>query len=212
MEKAVFEKAFIDSLNKNFEQHAKYFDYAFYTYPELGTTIFEINKCLILEFYRASITLTNNLLERVLKLGLIYNEAGLGPKPVEKWAQIFSGPNEKYGSISLANSIEKCKKELLITDKEKAVLFDTIRELMRNGFSHADASKIMKGLPDEMTLYQASLDNPTDVQPVAVNQKVIPIFQNLQMDGFAKANAFNYFKYVFHLMKNIDEKLKTKFL
>lgn len=211
MNKEIFEKAFLESLNKNFEKHSKYFDFEFYTYPELGQTIFEINKCLILEFYRASITLTNNLLERVLKLALIYNEAGLGPKPFEDWPKLFSGPNTKYGSLPLGNSIECCKKENLITEKENIILFDKIRELMRNGFSHADSSKVLKHLPDEATFYEAKLSGPSDLKRVTINQKVVPIFQSIQMDNFAKTNAFNYFVFVFTLMKNIDERLKKKY-
>ncbi len=211
MEKEIFEKAFIENLNKNFEVHAKYFEFRFYTYPELGTSVFEINKCLILGFYRASITLTNNVLERVLKLALIYNEVGIGPKPVENWSDIFSVPNEKYGSKQLGNTIELCKKEKLITEAEKKVLFETIRELMRNGFSHSDPSKILKDLPDETPVYQANLLNPTAFKEIQVNYKTIPVFQAMQMDEFAKQNAFEYFKFVFELMKRIDNKLKLKY-
>lgn len=211
MEKKIFEKTFIEDLNRNFEAHVKYFEFKFYTYPELGSSIFEINKCLILQFYRASITLTNNVLERVLKLALIYNEVGIGPKPVENWSDIFFKPNQKYGSKQLGNTIELCKKENLITEVEKKILFDTIRELMRNGFSHSDPSKILKDLPDETPIYHANLLNPKEVKEVQVNYKTIPIFQSMQMDEFAKQNAFEYFKFVFELMKKIDERLKLKY-
>ena len=211
MEKQIFEKAFIESLEKNFEAHSRFFDFKFYTYPELGSTVFEINKCLMLEFYRASITLTNNLLERVLKLGLIYNEVGLGPKPLENWDEIFSKPNEKYTSIPLGNSIEMCKKEKLINEKENEILFNTIRNLMRNGFSHSDPSKILKDVPDESPGFMASLSNPKDIQKINLNHKVIPVFQSIRIDNFAKENAFSYFKFVFELMINIDNRLKLKF-
>lgn len=212
MEKEIFEKAFITELDKNFEKYAKYFEFEFHTYPELGTTIFEINKCLILEFYKASITLTNNLLERVLKLALIYNDTGLGPEPVEKWYELFSGPHQKFGSISLGSSIDQCKKVNLITDDEKNILYDTIRESIRNGFSHADSSKVLKDLPDEATFYQADLNNLTELKPITLNQKVVPVFQSINIDNFAKANAHIYFDFVFRLMKSVDEKLKAKFL
>ncbi len=210
MKKELFEKAFIDSLNKNFQSFSKYFDFEFYVFNELGGSIFEINKCLILEFYRASITLTNNLLERLLKLALIYNEAGIGPKPVETWGAIFEEPNKKYSSIALGNSIEKCRKLNLITDDEKTFLFDTIREFMRNGFSHADSTKILDGIPDETTMFQGSFSNPKEIKPVTVNQKVIPFIQAIHIENFAKGNAVNYFDYVFELTKNIDKRLKDK--
>ena len=210
MEKEIFEKAFIDRLNKNFETHSEFFEFKFYTFPELGSSIFEINKCLILEFYRASITLTNNVLERVLKLALIYNEVGIGPKPIENWNSIFS-ETDKYNSYVLATTIEKCKKENLITIEEKNILYDTIRELMRNGFSHSDPSKVLKDLPDELPIFQSSFSNPTGIKKVNINQKIIPVFQSIQMDEFARENAFTYFKFVFNLMKSIDDRLKLKF-
>lgn len=207
MEKELFEKAFIDSLNKNFQSLSKYFDFEFYVFSELGGTVFEVNKCLILEFYRSSITLTNNLLERLLKLSLIYQEAGIGPKPVEDLASTFEESNRKYSLISLGNSIEKCKKFELITENEKVFLFDTIRELMRNGFSHADSTKILNGLPDETIMFQSSFLNPTEIRPVTLNQKIIPFMQAIHIENFAKENAVIYFDYVYELIKKIDQRL-----
>jgi hypothetical protein len=207
MEKELFEKVFIDNLNKNFQRHSKYFEFEFYVFSELGGAVFEINKCLILEFHRASITLTNNLLERLLKLSLIYNEAGIEPKPVENWDIAFEEPNKKYSSISLGNSIEKCKKLNLITENEKVFLFDTIRELMRNGFSHADSTKILNGISDETTMFQGSFLNPLEIKPVTVNQKIIPFMQAIHIENFAKENAANYFDYIFELIKKIDQRL-----
>ena len=210
MEKELFEKAFIDNLNKNFQSRSKYFDFEFYVFSELGGTVFEINKCLILEFYRASITLTNNLLERLLKLSLIYEEAGIGPKPVEEWSSIFEEPNKKYSSKPLGNSIEKCRKLYLLTENEKVFLFDTIRELMRNGFSHADSTKILNGIPEETTMFQGSFSNPTKIKPVTLNQKTIPFIQAIHIENFAKENAANYFDYVYELIKKIDQRLIDK--
>ncbi|MBA4240613.1 MAG: hypothetical protein C0448_07800 [Sphingobacteriaceae bacterium] len=210
MEKELFEKAFIENLDKNFQNRSKYFDFDFYVFGELGGSVFEINKCLILEFYRASITLTNNLLERLLKLALIYDEAGIGPKPVEDWGTIFEEPNKKYSSIPLGNSIEKCMKLDLITENEKIFLFDTIRELMRNGFSHADSTKILNGIPDETAMFQGSFSNPTEVKQITVNQKVVPFIQAIHIENFAKENAANYFDYVFELIKKIDKRLIDK--
>jgi len=210
MEKGLFEKAFINNLNKNFQNRSKYFNIEFYVFSELGGTVFEINKCLILEFYRASITLTNNLLERLLKLSLIYNEAGIGPKPVEDWSSIFEESNKKFTSISLGNSVEKCRKLDLITENEKVFLFDTIRDLMRNGFSHADSSKILNGIPEETTMFQSSFSNPTEIKPVTLNQKTIPFIQAIHIENFAKENASNYFDYVYKLIKKMDQRLIDK--
>lgn len=211
MEKEIFNNAFKTSLNKNFDKFSKYFEFEFYVYPELGTLIFEINKCLILEFNNAAITLTNHILERVLKLALIHNETGIGPIPTELWDSIYSEPNRKYSSINLGNSIEKCKKVGLITDTEKDILFNTIRNIMRNGFSHSDPTLILDSLPDESTFYQGSFSNPTELKKINLNQKTIPIFQSIQMESFAKENSLQYFDFVFTLMKKIDLRLIEKF-
>jgi hypothetical protein len=204
------EKAFIEKLNTNFQQRSKYFDFDFYVLHELGGTIFEINKCLILEFHRASITLTNNLLERLLKLTLIYNEVGKGPIPIEDWSSAFEVSNTKYSSISLGNSIEKCRKLDLITENEKVFLFDIIRDLMRNGFSHADSTKILNGIPDEMTIFHGAFSKPTDIKSVKVKHKLIPFIQAMLVENFATENAANYFDYVYELAKKIDQRLADK--
>lgn len=210
MEKELFEKAFNDNLNKNFEKHSKYFDFKLFVLTDLGTVIFEINKCLILELNRAAITLTNFLLERGLKLALIYNEAGVGPKPVENWTEIFSGPSKKYNTINLSTSIDQCKKVGLLTQVEKDYLYDTIRVLMRNGFAHADPSEIIKNIPDKTPVFVGRLDNPGEIQKINLDQKVIPTFQSLQMDNFAKEISPKYFDSIYNLMINIDGRLKSQ--
>ena len=209
MDKIIFEKSFSDNLNKNFPSQSKYFDFQFNVFQELGPPIFEINKCLILEFYRASITLKNNVLERLLKLALIYHDAGIGPQPTENWNSIFEGPNKKYGSIVLNTSIDYCKKLGLISTEEKDVLDNIIRELFRNGFSHADSSKILADIPESI-MFEASISNPTEIRPVKVDFKKIPFLQAVQMDEFAKYNALKYFVFVFELIHKIENRLIEK--
>jgi len=210
MEKRLFEEAFNDCLNRNFSKFSKYFDFQMHVFSELGTTIFEINKCQILEFHKASITLTNNVLERLLKLALIYNETGIGGKPIGQWNKIFEGPNKKYGSLSLYNSIESCFNQNLINDKEKVFLNNIIRELMRNGFSHADSSKILSNLPDKTIMFQGSFNKPSELKEVEVNQKIIPPLQAIQIENFAKETSTPYFNYVFDLIFRIESRLIEK--
>ncbi len=211
MEKELFEKDFIGNLNKNFSELSMYFDFQPKVFFEFNTLIYEINKCLILELDRAAITLTNHLLERLMKLALIYNETGIGPKPVEQWNEIFDEPNQKYSSIPLGNSIEKCKKLKLISENEKVYLFDTIRELMRNGFSHADSSKILVNIPDDSKMFHGSFKNPTDLKEVSLNQKVIPFMQAVHLENFAKENGKKYFDFVYNLISRIETRLLEKF-
>lgn len=210
MEKIHFEKAFIDKLSTNYQSRAKYFERRFIVFCELYVTVFEINECLTLEFYMASITLTNNLLERLLKLSLIYNEVGIGSLPPEDWNSSFEGPNKTYSSFILGNSIEKCRKFDLITEDEKEFLFNTIRNLMRNGFSHGDSKIFEDYIPGETPMFKVNFSNPTELIPVTVNQKLIPFMQDLHIYNFAKNNATLYFEYVYELILNIEQRLKDR--
>lgn len=211
MDKQIFADSFIEKLDKNYSKYSKYFDFDLEVFCEFNTLLFEINKCLILEFERATITLTNNLLERLLKLALINNEVGIDSIPIENWNKVFAEPIRKYSSISLGNSIELCKKHDLITQKEKDFMFDFIRELMRNGFSHADSTKILEDFPDKLKMFQGSLTNPNEIKEVMINQKLIPCMQALQMENFAKASANLYFDFVFKLIFKMENRLKEKF-
>ena len=211
MNKEIFEKGFKEKIDKNFLELSKYYDFNLEIFCEFSTLIFEINNCLLLELNRAAITLTNHLLERLLKLALINNETGIGSIELEKWNDAFQEPNEKHGKSDLANSIEKCRKIKLVSQKEKIFLFDTIRVLMRNGFSHADSSKILADLPDDSKMFQGNFSNPNEsLKEINVNQKIIPTFQAIQMENFAKNNAKTYFDFVFYLVFRIEKRLIGK--
>lgn len=90
-------------------------------------------------------------------------------------------------------------------------MFDTIRVLMRNGFSHSDSSKILSDLPDDSKMFQGDFSNPNgELKEVSVNQKIIPTFQAIQMENFAKDNAKVYFDFVFNLIFRIEKRLIKK--
>jgi len=207
MEKAIFENIFKDCLDKNFEKYSRFFEYKFKIFFELQNSIFEVAKCLILELDKATITLTNYILERLLKLALVHKEVGIGPIPVEQWNIVFEGPSLKYGSLNLGNSIEHCLKLNLISQTERDFLFNTVRELMRNGFSHADSEKILKDIPEIAVGFYANFNNPTEIKKVDLNQKTISPLQAVQIDNFAKENSFYYFEYVFGLIEKLENRL-----
>ncbi len=209
MEKSVFEKAFQEKLDKNFEKFNPYFDYKYKVFFELTTTVFQAVKCLILELPIASITITNHILERLLKLALIYKMAGVGPIPSEKVTEVFSVAHDKYNHHSLGSTIELCKKEGLITEEEKDILFNLVRDQIRNGFSHADMGKLLAAIPDTVHATQFSFSDPNVKKPVSFNPKVVPTFQAIALDQFAAANAENYFVAVFNLLRNIETRLTT---
>ncbi len=209
MKKKDFENFLCRSINQNFDRFKYYFDYKFQFFHELESTVYQIVNCLILEYHLAAVTLTNNFLERLLKLSLIYKVVGTDPIPIENWNSVFEGPNNNYGSLMLANSIIECRNEGLITESEKEFLFNKIREMMRNGFSHADASKILRDSPDVAVGFMGTLDGKSEMVKVELNQKVIPPLQSAQIESFVGENSSNYFYYVFKLLQNITMRLKN---
>ncbi len=209
MEKNIFEKDFIDKLSKNFDKHSQYFKLDSTIFSDLTQQIFEINKCLILELYHTSITSINNLLERLLKLALIYKETGTGPIDPEFLGDKFSSANKKYSSINFNQSLKYCLEFNLITDKEFEFLNNTIRECIRNGFSHADTNKILKNVPEKTPMFVGNFSNPGVMKPIELNTKDIPTFQTIIMNEFSKRNALLYFHQVFSLIGRIEKRLST---
>lgn len=210
-----FKKNFSGAFNKYFDSNynkiEKYIDYDIKLFKELETTFVQQYKCLITESYIASITLTNHILERLLKLALIKNHVGLKPsKDMQTFATIYDEPHRLYSDKPLAQSIDHCKKESLITKTQRDFLYDYIKDTIRNGFSHSDTDKIFKGTPDESIIYHQNLTKPIDPKPMSLNMKLIPEIQSLNLFDFAKDSAHTYFAYVFELMKHIEDVLIKK--
>jgi hypothetical protein len=195
-----------DSLQGNFDSNTRYFEYEFKIFFELEPSIFEIGKCAIMRLNYATITLTNHLLERLLKLALIHKTVGINRKFINQWNINFTEPMQKYGSLTLGKSIDQCKKENLIDDDEKDFLFNIARETFRNGFSHGDAAKILSEMPDEAKYYHTEPDD-TAWSEMNFNPKAIPQLQTVHMEAFANENAKFYFDYVFQLMISIEYRI-----
>lgn len=208
MEKTYYLQSISEKIDKNFDEFSQFFEYKCEIFYELRSLIFEINTSLILGNHRSAITLTNHLLERLLKITLIQNEVGLGPIPVEDWNRIFKVPHIKYTTVKLGNSIEKCRKLGLLTEAEKTFLFGIVREMMRNGFSHADSTKITDKLPEQITVFTGKLNQPHDLAEIKLDRASLPIIQSQTMESFAKNNAKDYFEFIFNLIGNIETRLK----
>jgi len=207
MEKELFAKAFSEQLDKNFEKYKHHLDFKYRVFYELEPLVFQVTKCLILNMHYAAITSTNFFLERLLKVALINKAVGIRGIPVEEWTTVYEVPSKRYGSLVLSKSIEQCEIEGLIDAKEKHLLDKEVRDQIRNGFSHAEAEKILKKLPDEVEMYSGSFNEIGKIQPVMLNAKVIPPLQTVHMETFAEVNAPEYFDFVMYLMGVIENRL-----
>ncbi len=211
MEKDNIVNRHTESLNRNFEGLQKYFNYDWQIFFELQPLVFEITHCLLLELNHASITLTNNLLERLLKLALVNDEVGVGSIPLDKWDEVFGSADKKHGSIVLYEAIQRCSDKGLINKEEKEFLSDVIREKLRNGFSHADMNKVLHETNQEdIVLFHGSFSNPTDLKRVQFNYIAIPAFQRIFIDNFVKQNARPYFDFIFNLIGKMEKRLMDK--
>lgn len=210
LESETLKKEFLSKLDKNYSELSKYYNARLKVFSELGDLIYEINTCLMLELNMASITLTNHLLERLLKLALIKNGAGIGPIPVEKWDSTFERTESEYGDKVLFKSITNCKITGLITEDEELFLDKQIRDPFRNGFSHADLRKVLNKLPDIAHFTHGSFGDPKNSKTLVLNPKNIPGLQAFHIDYFAQQNALPYFNYVYELIFKIEERLIAK--
>jgi len=76
-------KEFSEGIDENFDNYKPYLrDGLFYLFVEFESNIWQVVQCLTIKAYSASITLTNHIFERIFKLALILNDAGVAPKVV----------------------------------------------------------------------------------------------------------------------------------
>ena len=97
----------VNRAQTNFEKNSKYFQFESKLFTELRPLVYQINNCLILEFYIPALTATNYLLERLLKIALIYNEVKLESVELEKLNSLYDLPNKKY----ICNLPQKSKRK-----------------------------------------------------------------------------------------------------
>ncbi len=74
MSKEIFLKGYTEKVNKNYDSLEFYFNDDLVILSALSPVKYEVINCLMIEQYQASITLTNHMVERMLKLALIEKE------------------------------------------------------------------------------------------------------------------------------------------
>lgn len=207
MNRQAYSDFLMNLVKNNFENHCKYFDYRSKLFVELEPLVFQINNCLILELHIPALTATNYLVERLLKIALIYNEVKGKTVELEELNSLYSLPNKKYTKLNFEKSIEKCRYLGLINDSEKEFLNNKIRPLIRNSYSHGDPTKITNSFPQETKAYVASFSEPGKLEEIDFEKHSIPTFQSQLFDEFAQQNSKTYFEFAFNLIIIIEEKI-----
>jgi len=111
-----------------------------YVLPEIDPLRNEICICIVFSLYQAAITLTNHLLEKYLKVALIYSDTKDKIKP-ENVETIFKTSVDNYSSEGLNSTINACCSKGIITKDQKKDLL-RFKDTIRDPFSHADMKKI----------------------------------------------------------------------
>lgn len=120
-----------------------------YDWPDFDTLRHEICLCIMFGLCQSAITLTNHLLESVLKKSLIYisgKDVNQSEKDVEGNAitsleEKYADGIKKYNGLNLYDTINLSRKLELITENQMKVLH-AHRENFRNAFGHGDIKKI----------------------------------------------------------------------
>lgn len=204
----ILEETFQNGLLENFDNF-KYIlrENRFYYFKELESNIWQIAICLIVKAYSASITLTNHVLERTLKLALIQKKSGI-PKNFTNWNKNYES-SHKYSSWTMENTVAESKILGIITEEQVENLTE-FRRSMRNGFSNYDPTKILKDSNDIKEMTIKSLESKVD-KNISFNFKKIPMLQNAYVNMFAEENAEFYFDYVIQIIEHIERHFKTEY-
>lgn len=197
------EEFFSASYKNNFDEYKSYLDYRPVIFMELAVNIGEAVRCLTIEANTATITLTNYILERLLKLALIEDEMQLRPLThpwKDCWDKMYP-----YFDLDMHETINQCARKQIISGKQKRQLLK-YKNVFRNGFSHAAPDLIFKDYPETFkTSYYDGMDDVTH------NLKKDPRQQLVFLQKIAKENAHIYFKYVFELIDCIELNLQKKY-
>ena len=204
-------------IERNFTSLNEYFEDNLYHFVELTTLRNEILQCLLLELNQASIFSTNHFLERIIKLALI-NKYTINydySEPVlynEKTLEAV----EKYDKLKLFNSLKLAVEEKLITEEEYKIL-DNFRDKIRNPYSHAEIKRIINGAPEKFTGFMfnindvmESLKKGEEIKP-GIKTEITTLssaFSQFYQESFSKEIAFEYFKFVYSTLKNIEKRIE----
>ncbi|MBF6640969.1 hypothetical protein IVB69_05715 [Flavobacterium sp. J49] len=203
IDKNQYQKYFEEKINLNFDKLNPYFDVDSDLFSGLNRLMNENYRCLMVEAYVASITISNHIIERLLKLALIY-ENSLG-----ETEEIAIKAYNKFQGMAMKNTITNCWNRKLISNEEKSHLEKIINDVVRNGFSHASFENILGKTPTKIPMKMGDFKTQ-EIKDVEIDRRVMLTIAEVQLENFAKENAFEYYKYIFELIQRLENKIKPK--
>lgn len=197
---------FEDGLTINYDRYKKYlFESNLFMFKDLEGNIKESVNCLIIGSFIASITNTNLILERAIKLALIqYESGGFSDYSDEKIIEKYIKADKEYSGKSLDKNIQRCIKYNILNSDESSEL-KAYKLKFRDGFSHFTPKNILKG---ENNLTSIPLDSQNSKMGKHLK---MPIYQSIEVKIFARKNAEKHLKYVLEIINHLQYKVLEKF-
>ncbi|MDV3704708.1 hypothetical protein [Elizabethkingia meningoseptica] len=197
---------FNNDLEARYDQYKKYlYGHNLFLFRDLEQHIKDSVHCLIINAYIPSITNTNLLLERALKLVLIQFEVGtVADYGDEEIIKKYIQADKMYAGRSMDKNIQKCKKYKILSEEEASEL-TKYKLKFRDGFSHFTPANILGG---EEKLISIPLGQHA---PDFERKLKMPSYQSMQVIHFATMNAENHLAYVLDILNHLQYKVLEQF-
>jgi hypothetical protein len=185
-----------------------------YEWPEMDTLRHEIALALIFGLHQAAITLTNHLLESLMKTSLIMFESSQDKSGdtedhrglLASLKAKFKSAISKYGNSDLGPNINRARK-LGIIDKDEAKVLDEFRVNFRNAYGHSDKRRTFGDASTSMQAAKIEDDRIVTEPPEITRLHEIVIGQGLFQAYQARAQAVPYFLYMDGLTRKMRGRL-----
>lgn len=163
----------------------------------------EICICIIFGLCQAAITLTNHMIEKYLKIALIYKNANFsseGKDLIEKLTNATAQSTAAYNSNNMDKNINAACTQGIITKEDKKEL-NRIRECLRNAYSHADSSKTHSEISIPLTGAKVTEQGLQFEETSITRIASLPMIQGIAQVKHAEANAIPYFQFIDSLIR-----------
>lgn len=203
--KEELKNTFDTAIQSKYDLYKKYlFEYNLFLFRDLEYNIKESVYCLIIGAHTASITNTNLVLERAIKLALIqYQAENLTDYSDQKIIEKYIESDKKYSGKNLDQNIQTCQK-FGILNKEEAKELKEYKLKFRDGFSHFTPKNILKG--------EKSLIHIEGSKDLNLDKYLnMPTYQAIEVRQFAINEAEKHLKYVLKIINHLQYKILEKF-
>lgn len=202
----------LDFISRNYPQVRAAHQESYY-WPQLDSLRHEVTLCLIFGLHQAATTLTNHMLESLLKIALTIHyanknssQAQTTQKTVESFISFFRSARKEFGGNELGDSINRACTAGLITKEQKTELHK-YREIFRNAYSHSDKDKTFGDEHISAQAIHLESGNFAVEQPESARLADLIIHHGLGQAMQAEQDAIPYFLYIDKVTREIRERL-----